>query len=59
MVLNTHLHFLIWAAMEHIPPNYSEVTYVDLVAEKETEAVSRTKKLALGRSATDWLPVGV
>ena len=45
-----HIHFIVWAAQGRVEHNYSDVTYVDVIADDITEAVAKATKLCPGRS---------
>ena len=46
---NTHLHFIVWAAMGQSGNSYTEVTYLDLIANDIDQAVSRAMEVCPGR----------
>lgn len=47
----THLHFIVWAAMQRSPDGgYVDVVYVDVMAESEQAALVRAEVLCPGRA---------
>jgi len=44
-----HYHVIVWAAMDRVEGQFSQVTYVDVIAESVDEAVEKAKRLCPDR----------
>jgi hypothetical protein len=45
----SHLHFVVWAAMDQVGERFSGVTYIDLVADDMSVALEKAEELCPGR----------
>jgi len=49
-ILGDHFHFVIWAALGRTENGYTDVTYVDVIADTEAQAVERARAICPGRN---------
>lgn len=47
--MDTHFHFIIWAAKDKDKENYSGVTYIDIIENDMDAAIAKAKNICPGR----------